>query len=77
MRQFCSFRRAAALFCLAVVLVAAFTVSIGGPPLIVPSILLFCIAIPVFVFRARYEAQDDRRQIVALPVFSPRPPPAV
>jgi hypothetical protein len=72
-----SFRRMAAFFCLAVVLLAALTLSADGPPLAILVILWFVSATAIFVLLPHVEEQQHPLQALALPAFSPRPPPAL
>jgi hypothetical protein len=76
MREVSSFRRAAAFFCLAVVLLAALTPSATSLPVAILVTLSFLIAIAIFVFLPHVEEQNHPQQTLALPDFSPRPPPA-
>jgi hypothetical protein len=76
MREGSSFRRAAAFFCLAVVLLAALIPSAASLPLVILVTLPFLIAIAIFVLLPRVEERNRPEQTLALPAFSPRPPPA-
>ncbi len=69
-------RRIAALFCLAVVLLAALAPgSVSLPPAIL-VVLSFLIAIAVSVLLPSFEEPIHTQQTPALTAFSPRPPPA-
>jgi hypothetical protein len=76
MRKVFSFRRAAAFFCVAVVLLAALAPSAASLPLAILVTLSFVIAIEIFVLLPHVEEQNHPQQTLALPAFSPRPPPA-
>jgi hypothetical protein len=72
-----SFRRAVAFFCLAVVLLAALTPSAASLPLAILVTLSFLITIAIFVLLPHVEEQNHQQRTLALPAFSPRPPPAL
>jgi len=76
MREVPSFRREAAFFCLAVVLLAALTPSAASLPVAILVTVSFLIAIAIFVPLPHVEEQNHPQQTIALPAFSPRPPPA-
>jgi hypothetical protein len=71
-----SFRRIAALLCLAVVLLAALTPSATFLPIAILVTLWFFIAIVIFILLPHVEEQSHPQQVLALASFWPRPPPA-
>jgi len=76
MRELFSFRRVAALFCLALVLLAALTPSATSLPLVILVTLCLFIAVAIFVLLSDVEEQGHPQQALALAPFLPRPPPA-
>jgi hypothetical protein len=69
-------RRFVAFFCLVMVLLAALAPgSISLPPAIL-VVLSLLVAIGASVLLPRFEERIQPRQAIALPAFSPRPPPA-
>ncbi len=69
-------RRVAVFICLAVVLLAASTPGAASLPLAILVPLWFLIAIAVSAFLPHLDEQSHPHQTLALPAFSPRPPPA-
>jgi hypothetical protein len=67
--------RAAALICLAVLLIAALTLAPTGPALTVVFLFCFFAAVIVTSSVPYPERVYHPRQIALLPSFSPRPPP--
>jgi uncharacterized RDD family membrane protein YckC len=70
-------RRFAVLACLVVALLAAFTPGTPGLPLGVLAPLWFFIAIVLSFLLPIVDEQNRAQQVLALPSFSPRPPPAL
>jgi fatty acid desaturase len=68
-------RRIAVFFCLAMVLLAALTPGAAGflPAILVP--MWFFIAIVLSFLLSYVDEQHHTQQALALPAFSPRPPP--
>ena len=64
-----SFRRIAALFCMAVVLLAALIPSATILPLAILVTLCFLIAIAIFILPPHVEEQSHPQQVLALPSF--------
>lgn len=77
MRKTDTFRRVAAFICFAVVLFAVLTLGADGPLLPVVLILLCFGSIAVITLLPCAEEQDHPKQVLALPTFSPRPPPTL
>jgi hypothetical protein len=69
-------RRVAVFFFLAVVLLAALTPGATNLPLVILVAQWFFIAIAVSVLLPHVDEQSHSQQILALPAFSPRPPPS-
>jgi hypothetical protein len=69
-------RRVVVFFCLAVVLLAALTPGVAALALAILVTLSFFVAIALFVLLPHVEERNHPRQALALPAFSPRPPPA-
>jgi hypothetical protein len=70
------FRRFLASVCVVMVLLAALApASVSLPPAIL-VVLSFLVAIGASVLLPSFEEQIQPRQAIALPAFSPRPPPA-
>jgi hypothetical protein len=71
------FRRIAIFLCVAALLLAAFTPAAHGLPFAILVTLWFWVAITLS-FRLRYiDKQSHPQPALALPAFSPRPPPAL
>jgi len=69
-------RRVAVFFCLAVVLLAALTPGAAALPLAILITLCFLISIAINVLLPIVDEHRTTRQILVIPAFSPRPPPA-
>ena len=69
-------RRVAVFFSLAVVLLAALTPGASSLPVAILVAQWFFIAIAVSVFLPHVDEQNYTQEALALPAFSPRPPPA-
>jgi hypothetical protein len=69
-------RRVAVFFCLAILLLAALTPGATSLPVAILVAQWFFIAIAVSVLLPYVDKQNHTQQALALPAFSPRPPPA-
>ena len=68
-------RRVVVFICLAMVLFAALTPGAASLPLAILVALWFLIEIAVSILLPHVEEQSHAQQALALPAFSPRPPP--
>jgi len=68
-------RRVVVFICLAMVLFAALTPSAVSLPLAILVALWFLIEIAVSILLPNVKEQSPAQQALALPAFSPRPPP--
>jgi hypothetical protein len=68
-------RRLAVFVCLAAMLIAVVTLGAVHLPLAVLVTLCFIVAISVCVLLPIVEEHSHTQQALALPAFSPRPPP--
>ncbi len=77
MREMFGFRRMAALFCLAIVLLAALSpVTAGLPPSMLVVICLLAVLVEGLVV-PDVHGRIKATEVLALPAFSPRPPPTL
>jgi hypothetical protein len=70
------FRRFAILFCLAALLLAALTPGAPVLPLAIVVAVWFFVAITLNFRLPHIDEQSHPQEVLALPAFSPRPPPA-
>jgi hypothetical protein len=76
MRRACVVQRLAVWLCLCLVLLAAVTPTAASLPLAILFIFWFFVAKVLIALLPHVDDQSDLLYALALPAFSPRPPPA-